>query len=123
YELGVDDTSSSPRVFGDLQPGGAVYSPNISLSTNRWTFLACTYDGQTVSVFTNGVQAGHQTRSGPMSVSSRPLGIGVNLDDGSDYFNGAIDDVRVYNRALSTNEVAQLFTFESPPRHQSAPSP
>lgn len=117
YELGMDDTSPYPRVFGDLKPGAAVYSPNVPLNTNRWMFLACTYDGQTVSVFTNGVQASQLARTGSMTVSSRPLVIGANLDDGSDYFNGAIDDVRIYNRALSTNEVAQLFAIESQSMH------
>jgi hypothetical protein len=114
YELGLDSTSPSPRVFGDLQPGAVVYSPHVSLNANRWMFLACTYDGQTFSVFTNGVQVTQLALSGSMGVSSRPLGIGVNLDNGSDSFNGAIDDVRVYNRALSTNEVFQLYATELP---------
>jgi hypothetical protein len=30
-----------------------------------------------------------------------------------EYFDGAMDDVRIYNRALSTNEVAQLFQYEA----------
>ena len=82
YELGVDSTSSSPRVFGDLQPGGVVYSPGISLNASRWIFLACTYDGQTFRVFTNGLRAAQLTLSGPMGTSSKVLGIGANLDGG-----------------------------------------
>ncbi|HSY19778.1 MAG TPA: LamG domain-containing protein [Candidatus Acidoferrales bacterium] len=114
FELGLDSTAANPKVFGDFQPGQVVYSPNVSLNGGRWMFLACTYDGQTLQVYTNGLPAGQLTAPGSLTTSSRPVAIGENLDGGSDFFNGSIDDVRIYNRALSTNEMAQLFADESP---------
>jgi hypothetical protein len=113
YELGLDNAGPSPHVFGDTQPGGVVYSPSILLDPSRWIFLACTYDGQTLQVYTNGLPAAQLAVSGPMGVSSHALGIGENLDDFSDFFNGSIDDVRVYNRALPAKELRQLFDVES----------
>jgi hypothetical protein len=77
------------------------------------TFLAAPYDGQTMQVYTNGIVAAQVACSGPMGASSHPLGIGENLDDFSDFFNGSIDDVRVYNRALPAKELRQLFIVES----------
>lgn len=113
YELGFDNAGPSPHVFGDTQPGGVVYSPDISLDADQWIFLACTYDGQSLQVYTNGNLAAQLAVSGPMGVSSHNLSIGENLDDFSDFFNGSIDDVRVYNRALPAKELRQLFHLES----------
>ena len=67
----------------------------------QWTHLAVTYDGTSVRLYVNGTQvattAAHAARS-PRSTS--PLRIGGNTIWG-EYFSGLIDEVRVYNRALS----------------------
>ncbi len=60
-------------------------------------------------LYTNGVVAAQTAASGKMSVTQQPLSIGENLDDFSDYFNGYIDDVQIYNRALSPEEIEQLY--------------
>jgi hydrogenase maturation factor HypE len=71
---------------------------------NAWTHLAATYDGANLRIFVNGVQVGALAQTGNMLVSARTLRIGGNSVWG-EYFNGVIDDVRVYNRALSAAEI------------------
>ena len=74
------------------------------LSANVWTHVAGTYDGAVLRLFINGVQAASQSIAGAISVSTGPLRIGGNSIWG-EFFQGRIDDVRVYNRALTQGEI------------------
>jgi hypothetical protein len=71
---------------------------------NTWTHLAATHDGATLRLYVNGVQAASQAVTGTIRTSSGALSIGGNAVWG-EYFRGRLDEVRVYNRALSAAEV------------------
>jgi hypothetical protein len=71
---------------------------------NSWTFLAATYDGATLRMYVNGTQVSSKAVSGSMPNSTGVLRIGGNSVWG-EYFAGLIDNVRVYNRALTVGEV------------------
>ena len=72
---------------------------------NTWTHLATTYDGTTLRLFVNGTQVGSRAVSGALLTSSGVLRIGGNSQWG-EYFAGRIDEVRIYNRALTQSEIA-----------------
>ena len=72
---------------------------------NTWTHLAATYDGTTLRLFVNGTQVGSRAVSGALLTSSGVLRIGGNSLWG-EYFAGRIDEVRIYNRALTQSEIA-----------------
>jgi hypothetical protein len=74
------------------------------VATNQWTHLAATYDGSVLRLYVNGTQASSLNRTGSISTTSNPLRIGGN-NIWSEWFNGLIDEVRVYNRALSLAEI------------------
>lgn len=79
--------------------------PGVSaLTANAWTHLAATYDGATERLFVNGVQVAKQAQTGNIPVSTGALRIGGNSIWG-EYFKGRIDEVRIYNRALSATEI------------------
>jgi hypothetical protein len=65
----------------------------------RWSHLAVTYDGLTLRLYVDGTEVSRQTSSGPLLKTSDPLWIGGNRPFG-EYFQGVIDEVRVYERAL-----------------------
>jgi hypothetical protein len=109
YQLGLEDTTSNPQIFFSLSSIGQVVSPHVALNQNNWTFLAGTYDGQTMQIYTNGVLAAQANQTGSIGINSEAIGIGENLDDYSDFVNGQIDDVRIYNRALTPAEIQQLY--------------
>jgi hypothetical protein len=112
YQIGLSDTSLSPQIFFDIQPiaPGVVQSAPISLSENDWIFIAATYDGSSMCLYTNGVLAAQVSNPGSIGVNSNGVGIGSGIAaGGTDYFKGYIDGVRIYNRALSPTEIQQLY--------------
>ena len=85
---------------GSLQD---VYGP-ASLPLNTWSHVATTWNGAMLRMFVNGVQVASKAVSGPLLTSTQPLRIGGNSTWG-EYFAGKIDEVRIYNRALSAAEI------------------
>jgi hypothetical protein len=75
-----------------------------ALTTGSWTHLSSTYDGSTLRLYVNGTQVASRALSGSAAASSQALYIGGSALWG-EYFQGAIDDVRVYNRALTGSEI------------------
>ena len=81
---------------------------NIVLSTAQldvWTFIAFTYDGTNSIAYINSVRDNES--SGGTTEFNR-FRIGRNRS-GSTYFSGAIDELRIYNRALTASEIASLY--------------
>jgi hypothetical protein len=105
YLLYAND--SNPRPAGYVRVGGSSRSAagSSGLPLNTWTHLATTYDGATLRLYVNGTQVGSAGVSGAIQTSTLPLRIGGNSIWG-EYFSGKIDEVRVYNRALSATEVS-----------------
>jgi hypothetical protein len=66
--------------------------------------LAATYDGATLRLYVNGTLASSLARSGSINTSNSPLRLGGNSIWG-EWFNGLIDEVRIYNRALTQPEI------------------
>jgi hypothetical protein len=75
------------------------------LPLNEWTHLATTYDGARQRLYVNGVLVASRAQTGSIVVANQPLRIGGNNSSG-EFFSGLIDEVRIYNRALSTGEIA-----------------
>ena len=74
------------------------------MALNTWTHLAATYDGATLRLYRNGTQVATRAVSGAITTSDSPLRIGGNLVWG-EYFDGLIDEVRIYNRVLTATEI------------------
>ena len=74
------------------------------LALNTWTHLAATYDGATLVFYVNGVQVSSLAQTGNIVTSGNPLQIGGDSIYGQ-YFQGSIDEVRVYNVALTAAQI------------------
>lgn len=77
---------------------------------NAWSHVVGTYDGIAVRIYINGVEAGSTPATQQMPVTFDSLVIGSKTIGAPavDRFSGRIDEVRIYGRALSAVEVAQL---------------
>ena len=75
-----------------------------ALAANTWTYLTETYDGATLRLYVNGVQVSSMARTGNILTSTNPLQIGGDSIYGQ-YFQGLIDNVRIYNTALTQSQI------------------
>lgn len=76
---------------------------------NSWYYLALTWDGSSTKLYVNGNLIKTQTFSQSMKVDNHPLEIGRDTGGLIDYYKGIIDDIRIYNRSLSFEEINQLY--------------
>ena len=98
----TDNSRPSAHVFttGDRALGGPAVLP-----ANAWSHLATTWDGLNLRLYVNGTQVASSALTGTAVASASPLRIGGNTV-WSEWFAGLIDEVRVYNRALTPAELA-----------------
>lgn len=114
HNCSIRDTSKNVFVTN----GGAIntsnpnfeqrYSPTIV--TNNWYCVTGTYNGDSLKIYVNGVLKSKSKRvSGSVGSSTESLAIGAsrhgNFGSFPYWLNGVIDDIRIYNRALSDEEV------------------
>jgi chitodextrinase len=118
YALYANATTTSRPSAHVFVGGDKTTSGGAALPLNAWTHLAATYDGAALRLYVNGAQATSLAQSGSMPASAQPLQIGGNAV-WSEWFAGTIDEVRIYNRALST---AELQTDMNTPVDSQAPS-
>jgi hypothetical protein len=106
YAIYANDNVPKPAAYARIAGEGASRGSTgvTQLPVNTWTHLAATYDGATLRVFVNGVQAGAAAMAGTLVKSADALSIGGSLVWG-EYFEGLIDEVRIYNRALTAAEI------------------
>ena len=97
--------NGGPSAVGINTGGGDIATLGTApLAVNAWSHLAATYDGATLKLYVNGVLASSKAATGALVSSTGPLRIGGNSIWG-EYFSGLIDDVRVYDRALTVAEI------------------
>jgi hypothetical protein len=102
--MGSSDNGGAPAIGGTFSGGNANVYGSAALATNSWTHVAATYDGGALRLFVNGTQVSSVAQNGSIATSANPLQIGGDGIYGQ-YFQGAIDEVRIYNRALSQAEI------------------
>lgn len=76
-----------------------------ALPLNTWSYVLCTYDGVNIKVYINGKQSGSSvTQTGLItSINSTPLNVG--REPSTNYYNGLIDEVKIYGYALTSDDV------------------
>ena len=117
YYLHANSDTDQPATgvfIGDYQDvrGGPWLWPN------TWVHLAGTYDGTTRRLYVDGSKVANRAQPGPIEISGGALRIGGH-SIWEEFFEGRIDEVRVYNRALSATEI----TTDVTPRSLSPPRP
>jgi len=74
-----------------------------------WHHLVGTYDGRIICVYIDGKQEGVTEAPGRLGINQASVVVGENLEASKRGLTGLIDDVRIYNRALSPEEVTRLY--------------
>ncbi len=99
---------------GDNKPAFILYigggEKNIGspdpVGQNQWYHITGTYDGTQMKIYVDGILKGNKTQTGSIGTTNSNLFIGRDSSTNSDeWFNGAIDEVKVWNRALTPEEI------------------
>ena len=106
----------SARKIRGLVMFGDYNNTNVSKSAlvlDRWTHLAVTLSDNKVSFYFDGLldASAERPKPRPLATNTNPVRVGSDYD--GRYFKGDVDEVRIYRRALSAEEVAELFRSES----------
>ena len=104
YALYANDSANRGRGSVRINSVTRSSASTATLPLNTWTHIAMTYDGSTLRFFRNGSQNSSLAVTGLITTSSSPLRLGGSQVFGQ-YFAGRLDDVRIYNRALSATEI------------------
>lgn len=78
---------------------------------NTWTHVAGSFDGTTMRIYINGVERDQEVASAPYTTSTQPLNIGRSPYFNDRLFNGLIDEVALFNRALSLDEIQIIYQY------------
>jgi hypothetical protein len=118
YGANVNNQRSGLHLYTD--PGGtkqiALVGQNnnhlvtYALPLNTWSHMCGTFDGTNAQMYVNGSAVGASGNFAAWNTGTGSVGIGADLFGGPDFFMGALDDVRIYNNALSPFQIRQLAT-------------
>ena len=103
-------SGSSVPMFNQVATSGTgITTQAASASTlNTWNLLTGTFEGNTSRLYLNGEFIASNTIT-DIATTSGGIRIGQQKSGNNRWFNGSIDDVRIYNRALSATEIRQLY--------------
>gem|GEM_PF-2609465 len=113
WMLSTVDDGGTKRLRVRLKTGSStttLIADSGDLSAGQWIHAAFVYDGSILKIFKNGQVVGSTSVTGLVAVDS---GVGVQIGNSpvtGRPFDGLIDDVRVYSRALTDNDVQSLAT-------------
>lgn len=104
-----------------LRPNTLLYFANAganletanTFTNNTWVHYVCTYDGSTAKVYKNGVLFSSGAKSFNTTNASNTFKLGISEGGFNSYFNGAIDDLKIFNYVLNTTEISNLFSNNS----------
>ncbi len=119
WALTVTGTYAQIKGPGRLRPHVNVnghwtyFDGNTVLQPHQWYFAVMTYDGANLRIYLNGQLDGTMAATGALQTSDGSLRIGVyapvNGTTSKEFFNGQLDEVSVYNRALSATEIQSVY--------------
>ncbi|UCF14462.1 MAG: LamG domain-containing protein, partial [Phycisphaerales bacterium] len=97
-------------------------APASVVAPGEWLHASATWDGSAARIYVNGEMVLEQAQTGTLVPPGLPLRIG-HRNGSSHYFNGSIDEVRVYNHALTDVEIQAAMEDALPYPYALGPSP
>ncbi len=80
-----------------------------ALQVGIWKHVVMTHDGVNDKIYMDGVLVNSKAVAGALDKTKHPLGIGYDPIDNGSFFDGAIDDVQIYNEALNDVQIKSLY--------------
>lgn len=106
WEIAMSANGNSEPYYG--RNGSTIFPTNYGITTNRWLHFTLTIDSVAgAKIYINGTSVATSVEVTSFRNANGTLYIGKRSD--GYYFNGLLDDIRVYNRALTAVEVMDLY--------------
>lgn len=113
YGLKIDAVTS--KVIGYVWGAPENHYSTTALTTGTWYHIAMTFDGSVHKIYVNGVNENSENDARSIPVSSNPLRVAGRESAGAgEYINGILDEIRIYNRALSASEIKARYNDLKP---------
>ncbi|MDD2964887.1 MAG: T9SS type A sorting domain-containing protein [Bacteroidales bacterium] len=109
------ETNQLLTMFFNSTPTYATESAPGTVVPLEWSFVCGTYDGNYERIYFNGNLVAETPKNDSYSVVNKLLSIGRQNDPIDSYWRGKIDDIRIYNRALTPEEVLCLYQGDCNP--------
>ena len=114
YDIGMNQYLTNVICFhaygGGSDPVLDLKSTPNALVQDEWNHIAVTFDSSSVAkIYRNGEEVGRGSPAGPASKSAVKLVIGKYDESAPAVFNGTIDEVMIFNRELSKEEIGQIY--------------
>jgi hypothetical protein len=112
YQFGI--TGSNTLIWCGFNAAGEPWPGNqlivsSQVSINVWSHIVCTFDHDALRIYNNGVLVGSRV-VGPKSVVNSASNLRISSDDWNNgWFNGFIDEVAIYDRDLSPEEIQRHY--------------
>jgi len=105
YQIRLHDDEVLFGFYSNTIGWQPIQTTSANLQVGAWVHIACTYNMQQAFIYINGEQKGMGYKSFEIPQNDQPLEIGRSKDVGYEYFPGIIDEVRIWDIALSQEEV------------------
>lgn len=111
YDLSLGSTGALRFAYNNATNCGVttpvVVSSTATITPNNWNYVTVTLSGTALTFYINGISAGTGTITNLCGSVTGNLTLGK--DRGTNYYNGYIDEVAIWNRALTPSEVQQIY--------------
>lgn len=109
YLLGIDESGDNNELRFATRALSNDIEDTTAFPTNEWVHVVAIQSDTHVRLYKNGSQVASAAIAGSATTNNTSLKIGTRTLDSSQSFDGHIDDVRIYNRALSAEEIKALY--------------
>jgi len=112
----VGVSSTGDVCFGMNWSGGGATTQTSSntILANTWSQIVGTFDGTTMILYLNGKRVASTVPASTVATSYQKLTVGYPTQGGWGSFNGYIDNVRVYQQAISQSDIEHMYATEAP---------
>jgi concanavalin A-like lectin/glucanase superfamily protein/K319-like protein/Big-like domain-containing protein len=113
--------TSAEKLRGGFETSGGspmyATSPQ-SYSDGMWHYVTVTYDGSVIILYVDGVQIATKKTAGSPDTGDEPVRVGADSTALGDYFIGNVDEIRVWNVALTPIQVSDAYHDNADTKYQ-----
>ncbi|HEY9222033.1 MAG TPA: LamG-like jellyroll fold domain-containing protein [Lutibacter sp.] len=92
----------------EAKAGAKTVSTTASIATGQWVNIAATYSSSNLKLYINGELINSTSSSGSLAIDASPFTVGKKPATNSNYCHGYMDEVRVFDKALTADELHKM---------------